>query len=146
MRLSFPLLITMFCSVMAKGSNKKLIEFGWDEPDTAFLRARVREVEQMPFDGCVFHITYDKPDGSKGSFMNECWSKRAFAATELRSARKDLRATQFYRFTDNFLRFNVCPGDVDWFDDAGFAAVINNARLAARVAREGRAPGVLFDI
>src|SRR2546426_9899993 len=104
MRLSFPLLIAMLCCSMAAAANKKLIEFGWDEPDTAFMRAHIREMEQMPFDGCVFHVMCDKPDGTKGSFINECWSKRAFAPDELRSARDDLSATKFERFTSNFLR------------------------------------------
>src|SRR5256714_7977598 len=122
-------------ALLAQAGEKKLIEFGWDEPDTAFMRAHVHEMEQMPFDGCVFHVTYDKPDGSKGSFMNECWSARSFAAAELHAAREDLKATRFEKFTDNFLRFNVCPGDLEWFDDKGFSAVVSNARLAAQMAR-----------
>jgi PTH1 family peptidyl-tRNA hydrolase len=39
------------------------------------------------------------------------------------------------RLTDLFMRFNVCPGDVDWFDDEGFAAVMHNARVGAQVAK-----------
>ena len=35
--------------------GKKLIEFGWDEPDTAFLRRQRDQLEAAPFDGCVFH-------------------------------------------------------------------------------------------
>ena len=35
---------------------KRLIEFGWDEPDTAFLRGHLAELERTPFDGCVFHV------------------------------------------------------------------------------------------
>src|SRR5436305_724905 len=110
MRMSVALLIAILCTSMLEASNKKLVEFGWDEPDTAFMRSHVREMEHMPFDGCVFHITYEKPDGTKGSFKNECWSAKAFAAADFRPARDDLKATRFERFTDNFLRFNVCPG------------------------------------
>src|SRR6185503_15179576 len=36
------------------------------------------------------------------------------------------------------------PADLDWFDD--FSAVLNNARLAARLAKQGGCPGLLFDI
>src|SRR5690348_15828600 len=117
-------------SVATSPATKKLIEFGWDEPDTAFMRAHIEQMEQTPFDGTVFHIGYRKPDGSAGSFMGECWSARAFTAEELQPSRDDLRATPLRRFTHNFLRFNVCPGDVDWFDDKAFGAVVNNARLA----------------
>lgn len=123
---------------------KKLIEFGWDEPTTEFMRRHHAEMEQTPFDGCVFHTLYAKPDGGKGVFMWECWGRRAFTEDELRPALEDLRATPFRRFTHNFLRFNVTPADLDWFDD--YAAVVQNARLAARVARDGRCAGVLFDI
>jgi len=37
----------------------------------------------------------------------------------------------------------VSPGDVDWFDD--YSAIVNNAELAARIAREGHCAGILFD-
>ena len=62
---------------------KKLIEFGWDEPDTAFMQKHIAEMEQTPFDGTVFHITYEKRDGSRGNFMNEAWSDRPFTLAEL---------------------------------------------------------------
>lgn len=122
---------------------KKLIEFGWDEPDTDFMRRHMPEMERTPFDGCVFHAMYTKP-GGKGNFTWECWGKRAFTEAELAAALEDLKATPIRRFTENFLRFNTTPADVDWFDD--FAAILNNARLAARVACEGRCRGILFDI
>src|SRR5437868_4842797 len=141
-----PLLLVAASASAQSRPTKKLIEFGWDEPDTAFMKAHIAEMEATPFDGTVFHILYTKQDGTRGSFMNECWSRRAFTLAEVQPAIDELKSAKFSRFTDNFLRFNVCPGDVDWFDDAGFAAVITNARLAARVAREGKARGVLFDI
>src|ERR1017187_3924840 len=123
---------------------RKLIEFGWDEPDTAFLRKHIAEMEQWPFDGCVFHVNYIQPDGRKGNFTWECWGKRSFTPAELASALEDLKATPHHRFDHNFLRFNVTPGNVDWFDD--FSAILQNARLAARLAREGQCAGILFDI
>jgi len=127
-----------------KPVRKKLIEFGWDEPDTAFMCAHWAEMEQTPFDGCVFHVNYTKPDGSQGNFTWECWSRRAFTMEELQTARTQLKITPFERFTDNFLRFNTTPADVDWFDD--FSAILTNARLAARLAKEGGVKGLLFDI
>ena len=41
--------------------------------------------------------------------------------TNLRQAVTDLKATKFNRFTDLFLRVNVTPAKVDWFDDDGTA-------------------------
>jgi hypothetical protein len=121
---------------------KKLIEFGWDQPDTAYLRKHIREMQHSPFSGCVFIVNYTKPDGAVGSFYNEAWGQHAFTEAELRPAIQDLQATSFGRFNHNFLRLNV--SGVDWFDD--FSTVVNNARLAARAAREGRCKGILFDI
>ncbi|MGQ9487658.1 MAG: hypothetical protein ACUVSE_07875 [Armatimonadota bacterium] len=124
--------------------SKKLIEFGWDEPDTAFMRRHIAQMETTPFDGCVFHLNYTTSEGKTANFTWECWSKRTFTEAELRPALEDLKATRFRKFKHNFLRFNTTPADIDWFDD--FSAVLNNARLAARIAREGRCAGILFDI
>ncbi len=123
---------------------KRLIEFGWDEPDSAFLRRHIAEMEQAPFDGCVFHVTSIDPRGTPENFAWLCWGRRAFTEAELRPALDDLKATTFRRFAHNFLRFNASPGDLDWFDD--HAAVLGNARLAAGLAREGRCAGILFDV
>jgi hypothetical protein len=131
-------------SAFAQSAQKHLIEFGWDEPDTAFMQKHIAQMEQTPFDGAVFHITYEKPDGSRGRFMNECWSDRQFTPAELKRAADELKQTKFTKFNQNFLRFNVVPGNVDWFDD--FDAVMTNAFLAARIARDGKCRGVLFDI
>jgi hypothetical protein len=128
----------------AGGSTKRLIEFGWDEPDTAFMRRHIAEMEGTPFDGCVFHANYATPGSPGGSFLLEAWGTRAFSTADLGPALADLQATPFRRFTDNFLRFNTTPGDVDWFDD--FSAVLANARLAAQVARQGKAKGILLDV
>ena len=122
--------------------GKKLIEFGWDEPDTAFMRDHAAEMDKTPFDGCVYHLRYLQPDGKDADFLWACWGKQAFTTRQVQHAIDDLKATRFQRLRHNFLRFNVTPGDLDWFDD--YSAVINNARLAAQVAREGGV-GILFD-
>jgi hypothetical protein len=136
--------ISRAAAANATAKPKRLIEFGWDEPDPAFMRRHIAEMERAPFDGCVFHLNYTAPDGKKGSFTWECWGRRAFTEAELRPDLEDLKATPFRRFTHNFLRFNTTPADLDWFDD--FSPVLNNARLAARAAREGKCQGLLFDI
>ena len=37
------------------------------------------------------------------------------------------------------------PGDVDWFDDAQWAAVVHNFRILAQVAKLGGCVGLEFD-
>ncbi len=125
-------------------SARKLIEFGWDEPDPAFMRQHIEQMKKTPFDGCVFHLNYKDSTGKTGSFLWEGWGKRAFKAEDLAEGLADLKATNFGRFSHNFLRFNTTPADLSWFDD--FSAVLTNAELAARIAREGKARGLLFDI
>src|SRR5262249_38414520 len=136
------ILLPIAIAIAAENKTKRLIEFGWDEPDPAFLRQHIAQMERTPFDGCVFHVDFSSPTGN-GSSTWQCWGTRSFTESEVHRAVEDLRATSFRRFTHNFLRFNVAPGKVDWFDD--FSAVVNNARLAARFARDGKCAGLLFD-
>lgn len=124
--------------------HKQLIEFGWDEPNTRFMREHIAELQASPFDGCVFHADYRTASGDSGNFAWKVWGRRQFCGCDLDSARADLRTTKFGRFRENFLRVNVTPGDLDWFED--HASVMSNLEIAARLARDGGCRGVLFDI
>src|SRR5262245_57020810 len=92
-----------------RAAEKKLIEFGWDEPDTAFMRQHIAEMERTPFDGCVFHVNFVDHIGATGNFTWQGWGQRAFNQADLKTALDDLKATPFRRFTHNFLRFNTTP-------------------------------------
>jgi len=132
----------------AAAGHKKLIAFPRPEPDTAFMRKHIAQMEQTPFDGTVFALKYAKADGASGSFTWENWGKVAFTEAQLQPALADLKGTQFQRLKSNFLRFNTAAKDQDWFDD--FSAIVNNARLAASIARQaneatGAFPGIKFD-
>jgi hypothetical protein len=123
---------------------KKLIEFGWDEPDASSMRRHLGEMAQSPFDGCVFHVIARTGGGKVENFNWLAWGKREFTRDELRQAFDDLAAIAGKtRFQHHFLRFNVTPGELDWFDD--YSAVLANVRLAAELARAGRCDGVLLD-
>jgi hypothetical protein len=125
-------------------THKKLIEFGWDEPDTSFLRTNISNMANTPFDGCVFHADYHSSDGTNGSFTWQAWGARVFTDADLDHAFTDLKAIRSENFRWNFLRFNTTPARLDWFDD--YSAVVSNAGLAGRLARAGHCPGILFDI
>jgi hypothetical protein len=122
--------------------RKRLVQWGWDEPDTALLLKHLPEMEQSPFDGCVFGVRHG-PGGSEGSFTWQFWGRRRFTREHLANAFSDLRALRPRRFRELLLRVNVTPGDVGWFQD--FSPIVANARLAAEVARAGRARGILLD-
>jgi len=122
---------------------KKLIEFGWDEPDTSFLRRHHAHLQESPFDGCVFHVSTQNARGGRENFTWLAWGRREFTRAETQAATDDLRALTGSKFRHHFLRFNVTPADIDWFDD--HSAILGNARLAAAMAREGGCAGVLLD-
>ena len=142
------LLIVMLCLAIspsfAKGlENKKLIEYGWDVPNTAFVRQNISEMEKVPFDGVVIRVS---TDGTKkhGDYGWLPFSKDRFKMEELAQAIEDLKATKFKRFTDNFIQVISMPGDIYWFDP-DWAAVAHNAKCLARVAKLGGCKGIMFD-
>src|SRR5436309_10197718 len=100
-RFSVVLVVLTLAASAAGQENKpakKLIEFGWDEPDAAFLRKHIAEMEKTPFDGTVFHLN--------GEFLWQCWGKKALKEEGAAAAVEDLKRTPIKRFTHNFLRFN----------------------------------------
>ncbi|NUP99207.1 MAG: hypothetical protein HUU35_05035 [Armatimonadetes bacterium] len=127
-------------ATLAQGP-KKLIATGWDNADTARLRANLAEMEQRPFDGTVIRASLGEGHG---------WVGATFSATPwepawLETAAADLKAITPRSFTDLFLWVGANPGNVDWFDDAGWQAVVEHWRLAARLAKQGNVRGLLFD-
>jgi hypothetical protein len=129
----------------AATSKKKLIEFGWDMPNAFYVAQHVRQMERLPFDGLVLSARYfDAALGKTRLFHDQSFGKRKFTWAELEPTAQALAKTKFVRFTDNFLRFNVSPADIDWFDD--FQSIVHNSRLAARVARQGKIKGILLDL
>ena len=127
--------------------EKKLIVWGgidWYSPEK--VQMNIRKIEELPFDGMVlqgFKTTREK-DGKPIYFDWECFGQEQWERDELTPAINVLKNIDFQRFTDNFLRFNVTPGNVDWFDD--FSAILHNARLWAAVAQETGMKGWAFDV
>jgi hypothetical protein len=122
---------------------KKIVEFGWDVPDTAYLREHIRDMEKRPFDGVVLRM-YGTRNGEKVDgytvFRKEVWQREWFD-----QCAQDLRATRFRQFTDNFILMWTTPGTPDWFSDADWRAVCNNIGIQAWVAKQGRLKGICFD-
>lgn len=127
-------------------ADKKFIELGWDIPDTAFLRAHHRQMEQeTSFDGVIFRVEATNGAGKRvttqAGWHGEPWKQEWF-----HGALADLKSCQFSNFTDNFVLFNATPKLVSWDDDAGWAALAEKARLCAWLAREGGARGLALDV
>jgi hypothetical protein len=123
--------------------GKQLIEFGWDEPDASFLRRHQASLEHSAFDGCVFHVSTRNSSGASENFTWLAWGRRRFTRAESQGAIDDLRSLTGTSFRHHFLRLNVTPADLDWFDD--HAAISENARMAAEMSRAGGCAGILLD-
>jgi hypothetical protein len=125
--------------------RKKFIELGWDIPSTTVLREHWREMEQTtPFDGVMFKIeTRDDQGQALGS--EAIWDGRPWKRTWLAPAQADLKSCRFVRFTDNFLRFNATPGNLDWADDAGWGALADKAGHCAWLMKAAGGKGLAID-
>lgn len=123
---------------------KKLIATGWDAPDTQRLRQNLAEMEKRPFDGVVFvavgQTAEGKPCSLRGAFVDQPWQKAWF-----QSCVDDLKACRFEKCTDNFVSLGANPGNVDWFDDAGWKNVVDHWRIAAWIVKQAGVKGILFD-
>jgi hypothetical protein len=159
-RLAFPKQITsnqcvkllialFFCglsavSISAATRGKKLIDYGWGSPDTAYYRAHLKELEAIPFDGLVISAMKlkgnDPPDN-----MGWCafGSEARFTSQDCQHAIDDLKAAKSKRFRDNFIQV-VTSGNVDWFDP-GWPQIATNVALLARIAKQGGCKGIMLD-
>lgn len=123
---------------------KKLIATGWDTPDQAGLKEHIRVMEAQPFAGIMINVVGKRDDGTpcalRGAHAAEPWKRAWFEG-----AIADLCSIRFERFTDNFVTIGANPGNVDWFDDAGWAAVTEHWATAAWIAKRAGFKGLLFD-
>jgi hypothetical protein len=115
---------------------KKLIEYGWDAPSPAFVAANIRTMEQRPFDGIVVCL----------SVGPRVFTHTAYADADFAQDSKDLKATAFHRFTDNFLIvWASSEQGWNWLNDSDWAAAEQNIRNFARSAAAGNFKGIFFD-
>lgn len=122
----------------------RLIATGWDNPTPSQFRRHLAEFERWPFQGAVIRPTRTGPDGKEVdatfAFAREPWNEADFAA-----ATADLQAAKPAKDRADFLMIDANPGDVDWFDDAGWAQIVDHWRILTRVARRGGLKGLLYD-
>jgi len=123
---------------------KKLIATGWDHVDPQRLQDNLSEMEKRPFDGVVIRVAGQKPDGQSvplnWAFLEATWDRSWF-----QESIDKLKAVRSRKLTENFVLLNANPGNVDWFDDEGWASIVDHCQIAAWVAKQGGAKGILFD-
>ena len=123
---------------------KKLIATGWDHVDAARLRENLAEMESRPFDGVVVAVSGRTPEG-KAVSLGWAFQKGAWERAWFQESVDILKHCRSERLTDNFVLLNANPGNVDWFDDDGWADIVDHCRIAAWVAKQGGMKGILFD-
>lgn len=143
-----PMLVSLAVSGASAGSRngKKLIEYGWDAPDTRYVREHVREMEKVPFDGVVIGVK--SPEPYLWWVGWRVWSKDKVQPWEYEKAIDDLNAAKFQRFTDNFIQVVSCfltpEVAVDWFDRR-WSVIAYNTACMAKVAKQSGCKGIMFD-
>lgn len=162
-----PLRLLIWCVLVIRGaaslqaaetvapSEKKIIYYGWNTRDSAYVAAHWAEMEQMPFDGIGIGIALDRArpttgDGSTGNLLGwQLFGSTAFQLDDFREAISDLQTPGWTRFTANFLFVAIATRDQDrglsWFDDARWATIENNWRVILTIAREGGCRGLFLD-
>lgn len=129
------------------GPDKKIIKCGQDMPDARALREHIREMERLPFDGVVIDLTADI-DGKRERLWLRWFGPELIGEDLVADSIEDLKATEFRRFTDNFLWISSQSGHKpapSWWDAAAWEKITANMTLAARIARECGLKGILLD-
>jgi hypothetical protein len=126
--------------------GKKLISYGQDWPNAAYVRAHITEMEKRPFDGLVLALSKTREPQTGGESVGfSAWGKARIEYADYLQWVEDLKATAFKKFTDNFVAVESQPGDADWFSDQEFASVTHNLAVVARAAKQGGCKGIEFD-
>jgi len=130
------LLSTFVIPHACAGLQNILIEYGWDVPTPAQMQQELAAMEKRPFDGLIFRLA-----GGHNAFALEPLSPSKFAGDE-----RVLPELKFTRFTNNFvLVWGSPPAGFDWFNDAQWRTIENNAKLLLAVAKSARPRGICFD-
>src|SRR5438270_370918 len=103
--IAFALLLFSACACSSSfhpsTTGKKLISYGQDWPNTAYLRAHIAEMETRPFDGIVIAASHETAPAMGGESMgNDAWGKTRYNFADYAHCIDDLKATRFKKFTD----------------------------------------------
>jgi len=148
-RVVFGALLACSAIAAAQPRDKLLIATGWDNPTPQQLRRDLAVMDERPFDGVVVAIAAFGVDEGIGSLpLQSCFEDKAWKREWFARSVEDLKAVRAAgpsRLRHNFVAVNANPGNVDWFDDAGWANIVDHMRTAAWIARQGGMEGILFD-
>ena len=134
----FATLLLIIISLAAFAQNKqekKLLEFGWDYPNSSFIAHNIHHMQEVPFDGTVFSF-------DKGIY-------NAFDSAKLPDATFDydiLSKIEWQKLTDNFLFMRGASySGAHWLDDNIWNQIIENLKKVSKALVISKAKGVAFD-
>lgn len=137
--MKLPILIVVLSCISSaiafgKPNQKKLIEYGWDVPDPAYVRQNIREMEKLPFEGLIFRVSVNDNVFTKGK-----WDE-----TKFEKDFDDCQNIQWEKFTDNFVRM-LAASNMDWFSDEDWEAIRQHVGIIAKAAALARCRGICWD-
>ena len=149
------LAITVTSCQTHTAQDAKLLQLGWGTPMAENLPGTIEQMEQSNpgFDAFVVGVQLRGPCEAKalreGHERRFCWCVFGKGRVRWDNVAQDVaslraaadKATKLQMF----LRFNVTPGNVDWFDPA-WDAIVHNAAILGKMTRQGRCRGLFFDI
>lgn len=119
-----------------------VIVTGWDSPTPRQFREGLEAFERWKvFDGTTIRPTRTAAGiDARNAFLRDRWTWEEFAP-----ALAELKAARPTTCRETYLMIYTNPGDVDWFDDAGWAEIVSHWSLLSRLAAMGGLRGLLFD-
>ena len=130
------------------GPDKKVVHYFQYWPDAAYCRANVRDMELLPFDGIAVWPTAEI-DGEREKIWFRWFNPEIITEDLVADTIRDLNATTFSKFTDNFLQMSSQNDPLalpDWWDDSAWEKITANMALAARIARDCGLKGIMLDV
>jgi len=125
--------------------QKKLIESGWERTGTGDLLKYQKQMEETPYDGVVIYLRGNDDAGKLVTLGYKVFAPSPLKLSWFKDDIKNLQSFHSKQLTDNFAVITVKGNPPDWFDDKGWATIIDNWKVAATIAKEGGLKGLFFD-
>jgi hypothetical protein len=121
-------------------TDKRVLEWGWNTPRLQNMPNYLDVAQSLPFDGLILDIA--TPENRNGLSWT-LFGDTAVDSQLLDELGNNFSGMEWGKLTDNFLRVNIAPANVDWFDD--FDTIEANLEAIAHLAKQLGFKGIMFD-
>lgn len=102
----------------------KIIEFGWDWPDSNYLHDNIENMEQTAFDGILVDATTNSDERLSGLNGTRYWFDKYLSLDidDFSEMVATINDTSFTRFTDNFIHvmMSIDSSLITWYDSESY--------------------------